>query len=124
MALTATGHPIYGIASYLGISEPVLRKYYKSELTKGSAIVGAVIKGKLVQAAMDGKPWAVCFYLKTREGFRETVRVEEANTIDADLADATDEDIAERRARLAAVEEAATRRPYLVGGTAAKKGAA
>lgn len=124
MALAAMGHPHLGISRYLGISEPVLRKYYKMELTHGQAIVSAQIKGKLVQAAMEGKPWAVCFYLKTREGFRETVRVEEGNTIDADLSDASDEDLAERRARLAAVEEASTRRPYLVGGTAAKKGAA
>lgn len=124
MALVATGHPHKGIASYLGISQPTLRRYYKTELADGQLVVSAQIKGQLVKAAMAGKPWAVCFYLTTREGFSKTVRLEEAQTIDANISDASDEELAERRSKLAAIEAASTRRPYLVGGTAKAKGAA
>ena len=114
MALAACGRTQEEIATYLRIDVKTLIKYYRPEIRNGLSIVTSQVAGKLMQAAMAGQPWAVCFFLKTRAGWKETHDVNIAG--DSGVTALPDEEIAERRARLAAIESAAKPRPYTGGG--------
>jgi hypothetical protein len=39
---------------------------------RGFELPEAIISSKLVEAAKKGAPWAICFFLKSRCGWRET----------------------------------------------------
>ena len=64
------------IATYLGITEKTLVKYYKEELATGAIRANATIAKTLFQKAKDGDTTACIFWLKTRAGWRETQKVE------------------------------------------------
>jgi len=115
-AMIATGNTRRGIAAYLRIAESTLRKHYKEELKIGQEVVTATISGILVQEALKGKPWAVCFFLKTQAGWREHHKVDIEG--DLNVSSLSDEELAERKARLAAIEQAAKRKAYDRGGNA------
>lgn len=55
-----------------GVSEPTLRKYFKRELLTSRNSVTALATSQLVKAIGAGEAYAICFWLKTRAGFRET----------------------------------------------------
>lgn len=54
-----------------GISEPTLRKHFEYELTAGVARINALCTRGIVGAMMKGQAWALCFWAKTRMGWRE-----------------------------------------------------
>ena len=73
--LTAFGATHAEIAQCIGtngVSEKTLRKHFRRELTVSTFEVKALAMSKLVRAINDGEAWAICFYLKTKGGFRET----------------------------------------------------
>ena len=70
------------IANALGISERTLytRQSESAEfadaIKRGYAKGVASVSNKLYESAMRGEAWAVCFFLKTKGGFKETQKVE------------------------------------------------
>ena len=70
------------IADALGISERTLytRQSESAEfadaIKRGYAKGVASVSNKLYESAMRGEAWAVCFFLKTKGGFKETQKVE------------------------------------------------
>ena len=71
-ALTIAGVPQKLICEILKISEPTLRKHYRSELDTSKAKANAVISQALFKQARDGNITAQIFWLKTQAGWRET----------------------------------------------------
>ena len=71
-ALTIAGVPQKLICEILKISEPTLRKHYRSELDTSKAKANAVISQALFKQARDGNIAAQIFWLKTQAGWRET----------------------------------------------------
>lgn len=76
------------VADYFGVSAMLLQKCMKNipELDKaykkGRAKAIAIVGRGLLQSAMDGDNTARMFYLKTKAGWRETVREGEADDTD------------------------------------------
>jgi hypothetical protein len=73
--LAAVGVPHAEIAKCIGsygISEPTLRKHFRRELDVSLNEVKALAMSALVHGLKNGAPWAVCFFLKCRAGWRET----------------------------------------------------
>ena len=70
------------IANALGISERTLytRQSESAEfadaIKRGYAKGVASVSNKLYESAMRGEAWAVCFFLKTKGGFKETQKLE------------------------------------------------
>ena len=64
------------IALKLGISEPTLNKYYKTELSLGKIEANATIAKTLYKKAKNGDTTAMIFWLKTRAGWREIQKME------------------------------------------------
>ena len=60
------------MAACLGISEPTLRKYFRAELNEGKAKIDAQIANTIVAQALAGNTALLCFYAKTRMGWKET----------------------------------------------------
>ena len=60
------------IAAVVGCSHPTLRKNYKRELAVSKTEVTGMAQSKLFSAIKNGEAWAICFWLKTREGWHET----------------------------------------------------
>jgi hypothetical protein len=54
-----------------GVSEPTLRKHFRRELNNSLTEVKALAMSQVVAAMKRGEPWAVCFFLKCRGGWRE-----------------------------------------------------
>jgi hypothetical protein len=77
--MAACGIKHESIAKIIGCAYSTLRKHFKSELALGLDNANANVGGVLYQQAMAAQPWAVCFWLKTRGGYRETNRTELAN---------------------------------------------
>ena len=71
-ALTIAGVPQKLICEILKISEPTLRKHYRSELDTSKAKANAVISQALFKQAREGNIAAQIFWLKTQAGWRET----------------------------------------------------
>ena len=59
------------IAQILKISEPTLRKNYRSQLDTSKARANAIISQALFKRAKDGNVLAQIFWLKTQAGWRE-----------------------------------------------------
>jgi len=74
--MAACGIKHENVAKIIGCSYSTLRKHFKSELALGLDTANASIGSVLYQNAANGQPWAVCFWLKTRGGWRETNRTE------------------------------------------------
>lgn len=73
--LAAFGATHAEIAKYVGaygVSTKTLRKHFSEELAVSSLRVQALAMSKLVAAINAGEAWAICFFLKTRSGFRES----------------------------------------------------
>lgn len=66
------GTPQALIAELVGVSEKILRKYYRSELDHAIAKANATIGGALFNKARGGDTTAQIFWMKTRAGWRET----------------------------------------------------
>lgn len=66
------------ICKFLGIgSTSTLHKYYKDELTTALSDANAAVAGRLYRAAVgDGNIPACIFWLKTRAGWKETIKNE------------------------------------------------
>jgi len=71
-ALTIAGVTQKLIAEILKISEPTLRKHYRTELDTSKAKANAVISQALFKQAREGNIAAQIFWLKTQAGWRET----------------------------------------------------
>ena len=72
----ATGTLHRQIAKLLGLSLNTLKKHYREELDLGLARANAVVSGTLFAEAKRGNITAAIFWMKTRGGWRESVRVE------------------------------------------------
>ena len=75
-ALTIAGVTQKLIAEILKISEPTLRKHYRTELDTSKAKANAVISQSLFKLAREGNVTAQIFWLKTQAGWKETNHVE------------------------------------------------
>jgi len=75
-AYAAFGLQQENIAKLLKISLPTLHKYYREELDVGLDEANAAVAQSLFQAARGGSVAAMCFWLKTRAGYREVNRTE------------------------------------------------
>jgi hypothetical protein len=81
------------------ISEPTLRKHFRTELDTGEPSLIAKVADSLVKTALDrkhpGHVVAARFFLKARAGWRETDRVTHDGAVDfnLDLSGATDEEL-------------------------------
>ncbi len=67
-------HPM--IASVLHIGVRTLEKHFREELSVGLADANAQIAGALYRKAIEGDTTAMIFWLKSRAGWKETVRHE------------------------------------------------
>ena len=54
-----------------GIDPKTLRKHFAHELSIGAAKVNALCSQGIVRAMQNGEPWSLCFWAKTRMGWRE-----------------------------------------------------
>ena len=64
------------IAQILKISEPTLRKNYRSQLDTSKARANAIISQALFKRAKDGNVLAQIFWLKTQAGWKEKNAIE------------------------------------------------
>lgn len=67
------------IAKVLGISDETLRKYYGNELETAEALMNAQVAQNLFSIATSkgaGSVAAAIFWMKTRAGWRETIKAE------------------------------------------------
>ncbi len=55
-----------------GIDPTTLRIHFRRELDTAMDMANAKVGQVAFQKAVDGEAWAVCFWLKTRAGWRET----------------------------------------------------
>lgn len=89
--MTAIGIQQTEIAQFLAISVPTLHKHYRREMDTGLVRANTTIAGRLFAAAEKGNTTAQIFWLKTRAGWTETVKV------DGDLGFAKLLEVLERR---------------------------
>lgn len=82
------------IADALGISVDTLysrkreNQDFQEAIKRGQAKGVASVSNKLYESAMRGEAWAVCFFLKTKGGYKETQKVEmtaDVNTTNVEL---------------------------------------
>lgn len=72
-ALKSFGHTHNEIATYLGISDDTMVKYYKRELDTACIRANSVVANKLYKKATEQEDLsAMIFWLKTRARWRET----------------------------------------------------
>ena len=64
------------ISEILGIAEKTLRKHYRDELDNSLDNKNSQVAQSLFKKALEGDTGAMCFWLKTRAGWKETVRNE------------------------------------------------
>jgi hypothetical protein len=79
-SLAAYGIPHEEIAQMIGIrSAKTLRRHFRDELTRGSIEATAQVSQTLYQMATSGEePACTIFWMKTRAGWREKQRTENA----------------------------------------------
>lgn len=91
-AMAGLGVPHDGIAVLLEVDPKTLRKYFHTELERGSVEATAKVAQSLFQMATQGKNVAAAiFWMKARAGWREKQEVQ--ITTDADLSRLTDEEL-------------------------------
>ena len=74
LVMAATGIKQEDIAACLGtsgIDPKTLRKHFARELSNGVAKVNALCGQGIVRAMQNSEAWALCFWAKTRMGWRE-----------------------------------------------------
>ena len=74
-SMAATGFSHESIARCLGkdgIDPKTLRLHFRRELDTAADMANARIGQVAFQKAAEGEPWAVCFWMKCRAGWRET----------------------------------------------------
>lgn len=79
MVMTAAGVKQEDIAPCLGqkgIDPKTLRKHFSHELAIGVAKVNGLCSQGIVRAMQAGEGWALCFWAKTRMGWRERSTLE------------------------------------------------
>src|SRR5580692_11795710 len=64
------------IATLIGIAPKTLLKHYRTELDVGKATANATVCAHLFDLARKGNLGAICFWLKTQAGWRETSLVQ------------------------------------------------
>ena len=74
--LTAIGTTQEQIARMLKMSKETLHKHYSDELELGSAKAGAVVGGKIFEAAKRGEQWACTLWAARRMGWKEHSQVD------------------------------------------------
>lgn len=70
--LVAIGTTHEQIARMLSMSLETLHKHYKDDLDLGSAKAGAVVGGKIFEAAKRGEQWACTLWAARRMGWKES----------------------------------------------------
>lgn len=85
--LVAIGTTHENIARILKIGTDTLHKHYKDDLDLGSAKAGAVVGGKIFEAAKRGEQWACTLWAARRMGWKETTVRENRNLTAEDLDD-------------------------------------
>ena len=74
--MTVATIPQEVIARCIGIHRDTLQKHLREELDLGKSKIDARITETIVRQALAGNTALLCFYAKTRMGWRETTRVE------------------------------------------------
>lgn len=64
-----------------GIDDNTLRKHFRRELDIGVAKVNALCGQGLVRLMQEGNLGALCFWAKTRMGWRETQKIEVSGSL-------------------------------------------
>lgn len=64
-----------------GIDPKTLRQHFPHELEAGKSRVDALCAQGIVKAMQAGEAWALCFYAKTRMGWRERSALDEVSEI-------------------------------------------
>ena len=81
-ALASRGLTKQQIADALGVSQTTFyarqkeSEEFEEAIKRGQAKGVASVSNKLYESAMRGEAWAVCFFLKTKGGYKETQKVE------------------------------------------------
>lgn len=68
----AIGTQVDHIARILGMSTETLHKHYQDDLDLGASKAGAVVGGKIFEAAKRGEQWACTLWAVRRMGWKET----------------------------------------------------
>jgi hypothetical protein len=74
LAMAAAGFPQDRIALCLGedgISKRTMRKYFRREIAIGKDKIDAECVSGIIKALRAGEAWALCYWSKTRMGWRE-----------------------------------------------------
>jgi len=79
--LVAIGTTQESIARILRMSLDTLHRYYKDDLELGSAKAGAVVGGKIFEAAKRGEQWACTLWAARRMGWKESNVTEHSGAI-------------------------------------------
>lgn len=74
--LVAIGTTQEQIARMLKMSKETLHKHYTDDLDLGSAKAGAVVGGKIFEAAKRGEAWACTLWAARRMGWKEQSQVD------------------------------------------------
>lgn len=77
-AMAQYGVPLDGIAHLVGMSVNTLRKLYAVDLQKGVTLANMAVGKKLFERCMAGDVTSLIFWAKTRMGWRETDKKNEA----------------------------------------------
>jgi len=70
--LSAIGTPVDHIARICNMSTATLHKHYQDDLDLGASKAGAVVGGKIFEAAKRGEQWACTLWAARRLGWKET----------------------------------------------------
>ena len=65
-----------------GIAEDTLRKHFAHELSVGRDRLDGICTTGIAKAMQNGEAWALCFYAKTRMGWREKSDILVAGSLD------------------------------------------
>lgn len=92
MQLASIGVSVEEIGHVIGdrgapIDPKTIRKHCRDELNHGAALCGVRVKRKLHELIDQGNPAVIFFYLKCRDGWRETTRMEATGVDGAPLPD-------------------------------------
>lgn len=74
--MSSYGIPQAAICSVIGVTEKTLDKYYRHELDTATAEANTLVANMLFRNCMEGKEASIFFWLKTRAGFKETIKQE------------------------------------------------